>query len=265
MKILVSPLEKKYVFEELDKYNVSYEKKEFTIYYCTVCDLIYKENPRVCECGSLDIDSTSLCDIVGSKLNYGLERKKGSDLIHSLNDDRIYFQLQAMKEIFKGNAGLVFEGSFQKVASKERARARKLAKEWKQKGNYGMSKKIISSCEARIKQMLSIPAHCLSLGIAFIQVDDLKTLIDMLKYFDYKCGDAPKIREKRKNLSELMPSFVKQLCVTPTIGEKLATRIYKIVQKPEDFIFMLRRQPERIMSVNGLGQGKLKKLKDDWL
>jgi len=281
MKILVSPLEKDYVFKELDQSGVNYVKKEFTIWYCNECRKIFLEKVEKCYserpatgnpnfiftygCGGIDIKSMSLCDIVGSKLNFGLERKRGSDLLHSLAEERIYFQLQGMKEVFKENAALLFEGSFDKVAAEERKRVRILAAQLRKKGQHARAKKILTNCESRIKQMLSLPAHCMALGISFIQLDNLQTLIKMLRYFDYKCGETPKIREKKTKLSALMPPLIKKLITTEGIGEKLAARIFRIVQKPESFIFMLKRQPERLLAVEGLGAGKLKNLKDDWL
>jgi len=284
MKILVSPLEKDYVFKELDQSGIDYEKKEFTIYYCEDCRKLFTEKVEKCAdfveisydkngvknklikgCGGTDIKSMSLGDIVGSKLNYCIERKKGTDLLHSCENDRIYFQLQAMKEVFKGNAALVFEGSFNAVMKKERNRVRILAKQLRQKNRHSQAAMILRNCEARIKQMLSMPAHCLSLGISFIQVDDLLTLIKMLRYFDYKCGEAPKIRVKKAKLSDLMAPLVKKLVTTEGIGPKLAARIFRVVQKPEQFIRILRHDPDRLLAVDKLGPKKLQSLKADWL
>jgi len=256
MKVFVSPLEKDYVFEAMDKVGIDYEKKEFTIYYCDECNKIFREKPEKC-CG--DLKSMSIGDIIGEKLNYIIERKKGSDLLHSLKDDRIYLQLQSMKEIFSGNVALVFEGSFEKVAKKERERVKQTIKEKSQ------ARKAFAACEARIAQMYSIPAHCLSLGISFIQVDDIFTLLKMLKYFDYKCGEAPKIREKKEDISKLMPSLIKKLMTTPGIGSKLASAIFNFAKTPNEFLELLKTNYKKILSIDGLGKKKLQNIMEDWL
>lgn len=278
MKIFVSPLEKEYFFEELDQFGIDYVKKETTVWICNDCGMIYKEKTEQCTgfvevsydkekgvknilhngCKGTDFEVMHLADIVGENMNYAIERKNGSDLIHSLENNKIYIQLQNLKEIFSGNVALVFEGNFEEVANKERERVKKEFFKTK-------DKKLFSNCEARISQMYSIPAHCLSLGVAFIQVKDTLELLKMLKYFDYKCGQPPKIRDKRESLSKMLPSVVKKLMTIDGIGDKIATGIFKYAQTPAEVTDILRTNPKSLLKVDKLGPKKLENILKDWL
>lgn len=265
MKVRVSPREKQYVFDALDQHEIDYMKGEFTCWYCEDCDKIYKIKPQE-ECPECDgkIKSISIGDFLGEKFNYCIERKKGIDLLNSLKEERVYLQLQAMYEFFGSNCALVLEGSFEDIIKEDRKRARGKARKMRQKNMYKEATIYLKRVEASYKQLLSIPATCMQLGISFIQVDNIDMLIDMLKYLDYKCGTNPKIRGKRKKVSDLLPAFVKQLMTTDGIGDKLALAIFSVVQSQKTFIHYLKRFPEKILAVKGLGKKKLENLQKDW-
>lgn len=225
MFVKVSPLEKPYVFEALDKAEIDYIKKEHTVWYCLLCGKTHTEKPKKCsECDDLGIKSESLGDIVGGNNNYIIERKMKGDLLSSLTNDRIYNQLRMMAEIYGSCSALVFEGRFDDVIEEQKL----LRKQFKTQGD----KKRIKGVNYRIAQLYSIPATCCQYGVSFIQVKDLEELIKMLKYFDYKCGEVPKIRRNRKRIHAALPNIVKQLLTVDGLGMKYAGNIaekYKTV------------------------------------
>jgi len=222
-RIRVSPLEKEYVFEELDQYGIGYVKEEVYIYYCTVCDKTYRAKQDKCseeDCDNTEIAKVQIGDIIGWNYNYVIERKKESDLLSSLSKNRLYHQLRNMKEFVGTNCALVFEGRFEDVIRKEKARIKKLIAK-------GFPRKVIMGANARLKQLMSIPATCCQYGVSFIQVKDLHQLLDMLKYFDYKCGEDPQIKPKRISIAKDLPKFLRLLMGIDGVGLKYAGRIYE--------------------------------------
>ncbi len=256
LKIRVSPLEKPYVFDELDQMGVDYIKEEFYIYCCLICGRLYKDKSKQCECGSEEIISEQCGDIIGWNYNYIIERKKGKDLIASLSDDRLYTQLRIMSEYFDGCCALVFEGRFEDVVEEERKRLAIQVKQGK------LSERQMNG---RFAQLMSIPATCVQYGVSFIQVKDLRQLVKMLKYFDYKCGTEPKIRLKRHKLHKLIPDYIKRLTVTDGISLELALRINE--QFPDEESLKQGLRSGSILAekkVKGIAKGKYELLRKSW-
>lgn len=221
-RVRVSPLEKEYVFDMLDSYGIGYVKEEFYIWYCGICGKVYKEKVAICtglNCDNTDMERVQVGDFIGWTYNYIIERKKESDLLSSLHDNRLYIQLKNMAELFHRNCALVFEGRFEDVIEKEMDRIKLLR-------FNGTDGKTIGGATARLKQLMSIPAECFQYGISFIQVRDLDQLLKMLKYFDYKCGTAPTLRTKRSSIAKDLPKFLRLLMGIEGMGIKYSTLIY---------------------------------------
>jgi len=195
--------EKPYVFEAFDLMGVDYIKKEIRFSVCEGCRkiYIYGEEPEEC-CEGEPYTSYRVADIVNDKYSIAIERKKGQDLVNSLYENRLYDQLTRLKEFFSGNVALVFEGDIEDLI-------------------------LDPNNEKIIGQIMSIPATCMQYGVSFIQVNDVTTLIRMLKYFDYKCGTEPKLRLRYEGINERLPEFIRLLCAIKGINIGLAKNIYK--------------------------------------
>lgn len=259
MRVRVSPLEKKYVFEALDQYGIGYTKEELYIHYCIMCGKIWREKPETDDFEDLhNIETAQLGDIIGWNYNYIIERKKENDLLASLNNERLYIQLRAISELFNGCGALVFEGRFKDVINNEKERIKVL------KAKKGLSKKQLIGTNSRLKQLMSIPATCNQYGVSFIQIDDIDELMKMLKYFDYKCGSTPKIRVKRKPIYQSIPPFM-QLLVRGVdgIGLKYATNVYQKYKSAEDLVPALKNGD--ILKIKGIGKSRAKLLRSYFL
>lgn len=179
--------EKQYVFDAFDLMRVDYRKVEIRFAVCTGCRKIYKfhEKPEIC-CEGEEYESYRVADIVGENYNFAIERKQGQDLASSLHNDRLYTQLALLRDFFGSCSALVFEGSFEKLI-------------------------LDPNNKSRVGQIMSIPATCAQYGVSFIQVNDITTLIRMLKYFNEKCGKEPKIRTSYHPMDENLPFLTRLL------------------------------------------------------
>lgn len=196
--------EKDYVFEAFDLMRVDYIKEEIRFSVCDGCRQIYiygKEPKPEC-CKGETFTSYRVADIVGENYNFAIERKNKNNLASSLYQNEIYDQLEKLKAFFGHNWALVFEGSFEELI-------------------------LDPNNQSRIGQILSLPATVMQYGGTFIQVNDVTTLIRMLKYFDKKCGKEPKLRLRYHSVDENMPKFVRLLVGgIPGINVGLANNIY---------------------------------------
>jgi len=187
MSYFVDKGEKDYVFEAFDLMRVDYIKKDIRFSVCDECSniYIYGEEPEVC-CEGASYTTHRVADIVGSNYNFAVERKRGQNLASSLYENELYDQLEKLRGFFGHNWALVFEGSFEELILDE-------------------------NNASRIGQILSIPATVMQYGGSFLQVNDITSLIRMLKYFDQKCGKEPKLRLRYHSVDENLPKFVRLL------------------------------------------------------
>lgn len=187
MSYIVDAGEKDYVFDAFDLMRVDYIKKQIRFSVCEGCGriYIYGEEPEEC-CEGEPYTSYRVADIVGKNYNFAIERKGGQNLASSLQGNELYDQFEKLKAFFGSNWALVFEGSFEELI-------------------------LDPDNNSRIGQILSIPATVMQYGGTFIQVNDITTLIRMLKYFDQKCGQEPKIRLRYHSLLESLPKFQRLL------------------------------------------------------
>ena len=201
MSYIVDSGEKEYVFEALDLMRVDYIKKEIRFSVCEGCGKIYIYGEELEECCDGEpYTSYRVADIVGSKLNFAIERKKGQNLVSSLTGNELYDQLKRLVAFFGSNVALVLEGSIEELILDEHN-------------------------QSRIGQILSIPATCMQYGVTFIQVNHISTLIRMLKYFDQKCGTEPKLRLRYFSIDETVPKLTRLLCGIPGFSIKLSGNI----------------------------------------
>jgi ERCC4-type nuclease len=253
LKLRISPLEKEYVFEELDRSHVEYVKEELSVYYCVICGAISRKRETFVHqggCDNTDITREIMGDIVGWNYNYVIERKKGIDLLRSLDNDRLYFQLQHLNELFSGCCALVFEGTFEDIIKEEIERVKVYKGE------------IYKGVLSRIDQLYSISATCTQYGVSFLQVPNLSELIKMLRYFDYKCGQTPKIRTQRKQIHEPIPKIVTLLTGIEGIGLIYALRLFRNYRHLQDLIVDL--QNDSFKKTEGFGEKRIELLKE-WL
>ncbi len=183
----------------LTKMGKSFRLTNNILWFCNDCDLIYKEKPDVCECGSKDVEFEKVADIRGPNWEYAIEIKIGDDLYSSL-DDRIYAQLEGLSGFLKGKIAVVFVGDLEKLALDHPDRA---------------------------GQVRSIPATCMQYGVSWINVKSLIELVKLLKHFAVKAGKSPKLRIKRTHSTDIMPKRMIVLVGIKGIGEKIALELCK--------------------------------------
>jgi len=204
------------------------------LYFCESCNKIYKKKPKICECGSESFDSEKVADIRGPNWEYGIEIKIGEDLYSSL-DDRVYLQLDGLSGFFKGCIALVFVGDLFKLARDHPDRA---------------------------GQILSIPATCMQYGVSWINVKNVLELVKLLKYFAKKAGTLPKLRLKRRRISDLMPKRMILLLGIKYVGEKMALELSKRYKSIFDLALALHQnkiRPGMIPKLGEVGVARLKK------
>ena len=231
--------EKDYVFQAFDLMKIDYQKKEIRVAVCNDCRKIYKfgEQPETC-CENEEYESYRVADIIGANWNFAIERKKGQDLAASLHNDRLYTQLSLLRDLFGSCAALVFEGSLEQLI-------------------------LDPNNKSRIGQIMSIPATCAQYGVSFIQVNDITTLVRMLKYFDEKCGKEPKLRFSYHPMDESLPKLTRLLVGgIKGINTGLAGNINKVYANVADLCndLILGTVPK----IPKIGPKMLKKL-SEWL
>ena len=213
MSYLVDSGEKPYVFDAFDLMRVDYIKKEIRFAVCEGCKKIhiheYAPDPVCCD-GEPYI-SYRVADIVGKNYNFAIERKNKQDLANSLYQNKLYDQFEKLRAFFGHSWALVFEGNFEELI-------------------------LDKDNKSRIGQILSIPATVMQYGGTFIQVNDITTLIRMLKYFDEKCGKEPKLRTRYHSIADDLPKFVRLLVGgVPGINVRLAKNINSVYSNAFDF------------------------------
>ncbi len=216
--------EKPYVFDAFDLMRVDYLKKQIRFSVCEGCGHIYitGEEPKEC-CDEEGYEQHRVADIVGINYNWAIERKRGQNLVSSLTNNELYDQLEKLKSFFGSNWALVFEGSFEELI-------------------------LDPDNKSRVGQILSIPATVMQYGGTFIQVNDVTTLIRMLKYFDQKCGKEPKIRLRYHSIDDSLPKFMRLLIGgVKGINIKTAQNVYSVYKNSFEFSL-------------DLAEGKLKKI-----
>lgn len=237
---LVDSGEKEYVFEAFDLMKVDYVRKNIKFSVCEGCRkiYIYGEEPREC-CEGKPYTTYRVADIVGANYNWAIERKRGQNLASSLLQNELYYQLEKLKSFFGTNWALVFEGSFEELI-------------------------LDPDNQSRIGQILSIPATVMQYGGSFIQVNDITTLIRMLKYFDQKCGTEPKLRLRYHSIDDSMPKFVRLLVGgVKGINVKLANNIYS--QYSNAFDLSLDLDSDSLRKIPKIGPIWKEKLKEWFL
>jgi ERCC4-type nuclease len=210
--------------------GLSYTKKDIRLWYCTECKKV-SVNPFEC-CG--DVNSEKVADIVGDNWNYAIERKKGGDLVSSL-DGRLYEQLEKLASYFHGNVALILEGDIETLCIDERF-------------------------SSRAGQIRSVPATCMQYGVSFIQIKDITALCRMIKYFEYKCGTEPKLRNKRERVNKLLPSPLRLYNAIEGVGPKMALELYTIYKRPCELGVALMNNI--LPKIKGLGPKGIKNLKE---
>ena len=222
--------------EVLTKMEKNFKIINNILWFCNDCNLIYKEKPEICECGSKDVGFEKVGDIRGPNWEYGMEIKIGDDLYSSL-DDRVYFQLDGLRGFFKGCVALVFVGDLFKLAMDHPDRA---------------------------GQILSIPATCMQYGVSWINVKSVLQLAKLLKYFAKKAGTLPKLRLKRRRISDLMPKRMIILLGIKYVGEKMALQLSKRYRSVTDVGIALRTGKLVSGMIPKLGPVGIRRLKE-WL
>lgn len=220
----------------LNKMGINFIFINNILWFCNDCDKIYDHKPKynLCVCGSNDVEFEKVADIRGPNWEYAIEIKIGEDLYSSL-DDRIYTQLEGLSGFLNGNIALVFIGDLEKLALEHPDRA---------------------------GQIRSIPATCMQYGVSWINVKSIVELVKMLKYFAQKAGKAPKLRIKRRRLTDLMPKRMIILTGIKGVGEKMALELSKNYSSILDLCLDL--DMGRMTRIKGLGPIGMKRLKD-WL
>ncbi len=220
----------------LNKMGINFVLVNNILWFCNDCDKIYLTKPKynLCVCGSKDVEFEKVADIRGPNWEYAIEIKIGDDLYNSL-DDRIYTQLEGLSGFLKGKIALVFVGDLEKLALEHPDRA---------------------------GQIRSIPATCMQYGVSWINVKSIIELVKMLKYFAQKAGLSPKLRIKRRRLTDLMPKRMILLTGIKGVGEKMALDLSKNYSSILELSLAL--DMGRMIRIKGLGPIGMKRLKD-WL
>ena len=220
----------------LKKLSMNFKIVNNILYFCESCNMIYKKKPKICECGSESFDSEKVADIRGPNWEYGIEIKIGDDLYSSL-DDRVYTQLDGLSGFLKGNIALVFVGDLFKLARDHPDRA---------------------------GQLLSIPATCMQYGVSWINVKNVLELVKLLKYFAQKAGTIPKLRIKRRRISDLMPKRMIMLLGIKYVGQKMALELSKRYRSILGLALALNADAILPGDIPKLGEVGIKRLKE-WL
>jgi len=223
--------------EVLTKMEKNFKIINNILWFCNDCNLIYLENPEICECGSDDVEFEKVGDIRGPNWEYAIEVKIGEDLYLSL-DNRVYAQLEGLSSFLKGKIALVFIGNLFQLARDHPDRA---------------------------GQLLSIPATCMQYGVSWINVKSILELVKLLKYFAQKAGKAPKVRIKRTRSSDIMPKRMIVLMGIKGIGEKIALELCKIYTSVYALCIDLRHGRLQPGMIKYVGEGKIKILKESLL
>jgi len=222
--------------EVFDKMSINYKQVNNILFFCEDCNKIYKEKPESCECGSTNLISEKVADIRGPNWEYAIEIKIGEDLYSSL-DDRVYAQLDGLSGFMKGCIALVFVGDLFQLALDHPERS---------------------------GQLLSIPATCMQYGVSWINVKNIIELTKLLKYFASKAGKMPKIRTKRRLISDIMPKRMIVLLGIKGVGEKIALELSKRYNSIFSLALALHRDEIVPGMIPQLGEGKITLLKQ-WL
>ncbi|KKM96542.1 hypothetical protein LCGC14_1177070 [marine sediment metagenome] len=220
----------------LTKMEKNFKLVNNILWFCNDCDLIYKEKPDECECGSKDVEFEKIADIRGPNWEYAIEIKIGDDLYNSL-DNRVYAQLEGLSGFLKGKIALVFVGNLEKLALEHPDRA---------------------------GQIRSIPATCMQYGVSWINVKSIIELVKLLKHFAAKAGKSPKLRIKRTRSSDIMPKRMMVLLSIKGVGEKMALELSKVYPSIYGLCHDLYHGLIRAGMIKGLGPEGIRRLKD-WL
>jgi len=221
----------------LNKMGKNFKIINNILFFCENCDKIYKYKFDICECGAENSAvSEKVGDIRGPNWEYAIEVKIGEDLYSSL-DDRVYTQLEGLSGFLKGNIALVFVGDLFQLARDHPERA---------------------------GQILSIPATAMQYGVSWINVKNVLQLVKLLKYFASKAGKLPKLRLKRRHISDLMPKRMIVLLGIKYVGEKMALELSKRYDSIFDLALALHQNRIRPGMIPKLGAVGIKRLKE-WL
>jgi len=220
----------------LNKMGKNFKLINNVLHFCEDCDKIYKQKPKICDCSCNSFISEKVADIRGPNWEYAIEIKIGEDLYSSL-DDRIYIQLDGLSGFLKGNIALVFVGDLFQLAMDHPERA---------------------------GQILSLPATCMQYGVTWINVKKILELVKLLKYFAKKAGKVPKLRTKRRHISDLMPKRMILLLGIKGVGEKTALGLSKRYGYIFDLSLALHRDEIKPGDIPMLGEAGIKRLKE-WL
>lgn len=226
----IDSAEKPYVFEAFDLMKISYTKKDIRLWYCSECNKVSKTSFECCG----NVNSEKVADIIGDNWNYAIERKRGGDLVSSL-DGRLYEQLEKLSSYFKSCTALVLEGSIEDLCNND---------------NYA----------SRAGQIRSIPATCMQYGVSFIQIRDITSLGKMIKYFNYKCGTEPKIRNRRERINKLLPKPLRLYNSIDGVGPKMGMELYTHYKRPLELGIALRNGT--LQKIKGLGPKGIANLKE---
>jgi len=218
------------------KLSMNFKIVNNILFFCEECNKIYEKKPKICECGSESFDSEKVADIRGPNWEYAIEIKIGDDLLSSLND-RVYMQLDGLSGFLEGNIALIFVGDLFKLARDNPQRA---------------------------GQLLSIPATCMQYGVSWVNVKTTLELVKLLKYFARKSGTVPKLRTKRRRISDLMPKRMIMLLGIKYVGEKMALELSKRFKSVTDVGIALRNGKLVAGMIPKLGPVGIRRLKE-WL
>ena len=221
----------------LTKMEKNFKLVNNILWFCNDCDLIYKEKPDECECGSKDVEFEKIADIRGPNWEYAIEVKIGEDLYGSL-DDRVYAQLEGLSGFLKGKIALVFVGDLEKLALEHPDRA---------------------------GQIRSIPATCMQYGVSWINVKSIIELVKLLKHFAAKAGKTPKLRIKRTYSTDIMPKRMIVLLSIKGIGEKIALELSKAYKSILELCLNLSRSYLQPGDIKYVGEVTIKRLKESLL
>lgn len=211
--------------------RLSYTKKDIRLWFCNECKKISSEKFECCGI----VESEKVADIRGDNWNYAIERKRGGDLVSSL-DGRFYEQLEKLSSYFKGCVALVFEGDIETLCRDERF-------------------------ASRAGQIRSVPATCMQYGVSFIQIKDITALCKMIKYFEYKCGTEPKLRIRKQRVNRLLPKPLRLYNSIEGVGPKLGLELYTRYKNPWELGVALRNGT--LPKIKRLGPKGIKNL-EEW-
>ncbi len=242
MTYIIDSGEKEYVFQTFDMMGIDYIKREIKFLVCKSCGAVFpyeiEDNMAMICCSETNFETVKAGDITNTEYSFLIERKRGQDLASSLDQNHIYHQLERLNGLFGNNVAIVFEGKIgDLILDRENSH--------------------------RVGQILSVPATCMQYGVSFIQISNLAMLIKMLKYFDQKCGKAPKYRVEYNRLFESIPKFEKLLMGMKGCGEVMAKNIHAVYPNAVEFGLDLREGT--LKKIKGVGPKRIKFLEEYFL